>query len=81
MTDIEVNINQGWEFSAKKRISAEIDFGLLGNRFWPPRILFLALADPLFKKKSEKRDQTNRLVHRPRTSEYNMHLSSRKLYM
>ena len=33
------------------------------------------------KKKSEKRHQTNRLVHRPRTSEYNMHLSSRKLHI
>ena len=33
-----------------------------GSRFWRPRILFSALAEPLFiKKKWEKRDQTDRL--------------------
>ena len=31
---LESYIEQGWEFSAKKRISAEIDFGLLGFCFW-----------------------------------------------
>ena len=36
------------------------------SQFWPPRILFSALAEPLLReKKSEKRDQNDRLVHRP----------------
>ena len=50
-----------------------------GSRLWRPRILFLAFAEP--KKKSEKRNQTDRLLHRLTTSECNMHLSSRKLSM
>ena len=37
-----------------------------GSRFCHPWILFSALAERLFiKKKSEKCDQTERLVHRP----------------
>ena len=52
-------IRQGWELSAEKQISAEVDFVVL-------RFCFSALAERLFiQKKSEKCDQTDRLVHRP----------------
>ena len=63
--------SQGWELSAEILL-----------QFLRPRILFSVLAEPLFiKKKSEKRDQTDRLLHRPTTSECNMHLSSHNLSM
>ena len=34
LLSVQYTTTQGWEFSAKKRISAEIDFGLLGFCFW-----------------------------------------------
>ena len=56
-----------------------------GNRFWRPRILISALAEPLFIKKKSSKNLIKLIdyyiaPHRSRTSEYNMHLS-RKLYL